>query len=135
MRATLLPFAALLVPGLSLAGGTLGTVELDSLLAQRPALRDFLRSTLRLSDSAFAEVRLGSHFTHLGGARLGPYTISATSLQGGKPIEVVLCTTARFLDRNGKDLPENRIEEATATRETLTGVMLREEGQSGGPSC
>lgn len=60
-------------------GGTMGTSELQGLLDQQPAARDALLATVRLSDSAFGEVRFGSHFVHLGGMRAGPYTIPACS--------------------------------------------------------
>lgn len=129
MRLNKLFLVALLVPKLSIAGGTLGTDELRLLMGQMPEVRDFLRSSLRLSDSAFAEVRLGPDFINLSGARMGPYTIDAKSEKDGKPLVVVLCTRARFLDSKGRELPETRIYQAASIEETLTGVMLRQEGQ------
>lgn len=129
MRLNKLLLVALFVPTLSIAGGTLGTDELRLLMGQMPEVRDFLRSSLRLSDSAFAEVRLGPDFINLSGARMGPYTIDAKSEKDGKPIVVVLCTRVRFLDSKGRELPETRIYQAASIEETLTGVMLRQEGQ------
>jgi hypothetical protein len=128
MRLNKILLVALIVPKLSVAGGTLSTVELGPLMGQMPDVRDFLRSSLRLSDSAFAEVRLGPDFINLSGARLGPYTIDAKSEKDGKPLVVVLCTKARFLDNKGHELPETRINQAASIEEKLIGVMLRQEG-------
>lgn len=129
--------AALLVPKLCAAGGTLATNELNPLIGQMPVVRDLLSSSVRLSDSAFAEVRLGPHFKTLGGARMGPYTIQARSRRDGSALVVVLCTKARFLSSTGQELPEARIEEATSIEEKLTGVMLRQDGSAadGRPGC
>lgn len=124
----LILLVALIVPKLSIAGGTLGTDELDSLMGQMPGVRDFLRSSLHLSESAYAEIRLGPAFKKLSGARMGPYTIEAKSEKDGKALVVVLCTRARFLDSKGRELPETRIEQAVSIDEKLTGVMLRQQG-------
>jgi hypothetical protein len=112
-----------------MAGGTLETKELDGLISQKPQIREFIRSSLQLSDSAYSEIRLGPHFTHLGGARIGPYTIRAKSLKDGRPILVVLCTKASFIGHKGKALPESRMFYATSIDEKLTGIMLRQEDE------
>jgi hypothetical protein len=118
------------------AGGTLGSAELDALLQQQPDVREFLASTLKFSDSAYAEVRLGAHFKNLGGARIGPYTIPAKSVKDGRAIEVVLCTKTRFLDRNGKEVTEPQIETATQIDEKLIAVLLRSPQDNGSrPLC
>lgn len=137
MRLNRILLAALVIPKLCAAGGTLGTDELDLLIGQMPVVRDLLSSSLRLSDSAFAEVRLGPDFKHLSGARIGPYTIQARSRKDGRVLLVVLCTKTRFLSATGQELPEARIEEAASIDETLTGVMLRQEGSAadGRPPC
>jgi hypothetical protein len=119
----------LLLPQFSMAGGTLGTDELEQLMSQKSEIRDFLRSSLQLSDSAYGEVRLGSHFKNLGGARIGPYTISAKSIKDGKPLLVVLCTKARFLDRKGRELSESRMTFATSIDEKLIAVMLLQKNE------
>jgi hypothetical protein len=127
---------ALMLPGLSRAGGTLGTNELEVLMKQMPGVRDFLRSSLRFSDSAYAEGRLGPHFINLSGARTGPYTINATSVKDGAPIVIVLCTSTKFLDSKGRQLPETRITQAISIEEKLTGVMLRQGGDdTAQPPC
>lgn len=136
MRLTIVLFTGLFLPLFCKAGGTLGTEELDGLISQKPEIRDFLRSSVRLSNSAYAEVRLGSHFKHLGGARMGPYTIGAKSLKEYRPFLVVLCTKSRFLDRKGNALPEDRMTEATSMDEKLTAVMLRQENEiESRPAC
>jgi hypothetical protein len=136
MRLKTIFLVAFIVPGLSVAGGTLSTNELDPLMGQMPAVRDFLRSNLRLSESAYAEVRLRPDFINLSGARMGPYTIDAKSTKDDKPLVVVLCTNARFLDSKGRKLPEARITQATSIEEKLTGVMLRQEADdTAQPPC
>lgn len=127
MRLKTVLLVAFIIPRLSIAGGTLGTNELGRLMGQMPEVRDLLRSSLRLSESAYAEVRLGPDFINLSGTRTGPYTIDATSKKDGKHLLVVLCTSARFLDSKGRELPDARITEATSINEKLTGVMLRQD--------
>jgi hypothetical protein len=109
----------------SAAGGTLGTKELESLMAQKPNVRAALMSSLTLSESAFAETRLGSHFPHLEGARIGPYTIRATS-QDGRNVEIVLCTTYRFLDGKGRAVANAAMETARSIDERLDAVLIQE---------
>jgi len=90
---------------------------------------------MKLSDSAFAETRLGSHFVHLGGARVGPYTIRATAPDDHE-VDVVLCTTYRFLDEHGHVLPEGKMESATRIDERLEAVLLQDiQEEQGRPKC
>ena len=123
-------FVALMLPALARAGGTLSTNELEVLMKQMPGVRDFLRSSLRFSESAYAEVRLGPDFINLSGARTGPYTIDARSVKDDAPIVIVLCTSTKFLDSKGRQLPQTRITQAVSVEEKLTGVMLRQEGDN-----
>lgn len=136
MRLKSIFLVAFIIPGMSFAGGTLSTNELDSLMGQMPAVRDLLRSNLRLSESAYAAVRFGPDFINLSGARMGPYTIDARSTKDGKPLVVVLCTSARFLDERGRKLPDVRITQAASIEEKLTGVILRQESvDTAQPPC
>ncbi len=82
------------------------------------------RSNLILSDSAYAQTRLGPRFVKLSAARIGPYIISAKSRITGRPLYLVLCTRVRFLDRRGRELGESDIEQAVKIEETLTGATL-----------
>jgi hypothetical protein len=118
------------------AGGTVDLEHVDRLLAEQPAVRSFLRSTMDLEPTAFAEVRFGLHFGHLGGARMGPYTIRAhpRGATAGTTLEVVLCTAARFLDESGKPVADEP--SAFRLEEKLTAVMIREAtGASRAPDC
>ncbi len=120
----------------TLAGGTLDTNELRPLLQQQSGVYEALTSSLNLAETAYAEVRLGSYFLHLGGARVGPYTIKATLKQSRKDIEVVLCTRARFLAHDGSELPSPGSENAARIDERLVAVMLRETSTSAArPGC
>lgn len=137
MRLHRLFIVALIVPQLCIAGGTLETTGLNRLIGQMPAVRDLLSSSVHLADSAYAEVRLGPHFKSLAGARIGPYTVRATSKRDGRALLVVLCTKARFLNRAGQQLPEAQIEQAVSIDEKLTGVMLLQESNASAdqPPC
>lgn len=117
--------ALLSAAGLCAAGGTLGTEELEPLMAQKPNVYAAITSSLVLSESALAETRLGSHFPHLGGARIGPYTIRATT-QDGRSIEVVLCTSYRLLDGKGRPVSEAMLESAETIDERLEAVLIQE---------
>ena len=125
-----------LAPSLAIAGGTLDLGDIDPLLRQKPALREFLVSSLDLDATVMAAVRFGPEFEHLSGARMGPYVIEARpkGSKGGTPLEVILCTDARFLDDEGKAIESDM--KATRVEETLTAVMLRELGSSPAvPTC
>jgi hypothetical protein len=117
-----------LAPSLSIAGGTVGLGDIDPLLRQKPAVRDFLISSLDLNDTVMAAIRFGPQFEHLSGGRMGPYMIEARpkGSKGGSPVELVLCTDARFVDETGK-VVESQMK-ATRVEEKLTAVMLREVG-------
>ena len=114
------------------AGGTLETDELAPLLRQRPQEVAAIRREFLLGDSAFAQVRIGSHFKHLGGARMGPYEVRLTPRASGEHPERVLwiCTSARFLDRRGRDIAEidNAMLRAVRVRETVTLLQVLDDG-------
>jgi hypothetical protein len=95
--------AFVLAPVPCVAVGTVGLNEIDPLLREKPAIRAFLLSSLDLDDTVMAAVRLGPHFEHLGGVWMGPYMIQGRpkGSKDGVPLEVVLCTDARFLDQSG----------------------------------
>ena len=59
------------------AGGSLFFREVRPILENDPLGR-WLLSEFEFADSA-SGTRLGSHFAHLGGARIGPYYVSATA--------------------------------------------------------
>ncbi len=117
--------ACLLVPGVCLGGGTVSPSEIDSLLRQKPSVRNFLMSSLDMDDTVMAALRFGHH-TKLGGARMGPYMIQARpkASKDALPLEVVLCTDARFFDASGQ-VTEDEIN-AVRLEEKLTVVILRE---------
>src|SRR5689334_5012823 len=85
-------------PNAAIGGGSMGTDELLPLLRQQPEVYAAIQAGIELSDSAFAETRVGSHVEALGGARVGPYSVRGKVRGTGEPVEVVLCTHARFLD-------------------------------------
>lgn len=135
---SLLPL--LLLPAPVSAGGTLAFSDLLPLLKQKPELSGFLLDSYHLPDSAFARIRIGSHFQHLGGRRLGPYLFKAEGRgnAAGRTALITLCTDHRFLDRAGRLIPDsgNRYLRATAVEEELTAVVLRQESAfAAGDGC
>ena len=130
----LLPVVTGAVAGPCFAGATLGTNELEILLRQQPAVHEALESSIKLSETAYAETRLGPHFAHLGGARVGPYTVRGMLKQSHKEIELVLCTEADFIDAGGAKLTEAVFENAVRVEERLTAVVLRERSDPR-PAC
>ncbi len=122
--------AACVRPPAAQAGGSLGFAEIEPLLRQKPRLAGFLYQSFLLPDSAFAEVRLGPHFTRLSAYRLGPYRLRATpkGAPTPAPVSITLCTTHQFLDAAGKVIPEESeaMFQAVAFREELTAVVVRE---------
>lgn len=118
--------ACIAIPAVSIGGGTVSLAEIDPLLRQKPLIRAFLISSLDMDATVMAAVRFGSHVKGLGGARMGPYIIQARpkTPKDASPLEVVLCTDARFFDASGKTTQD----ETSAVRfeEKLNLVMLRE---------
>jgi Ran GTPase-activating protein (RanGAP) involved in mRNA processing and transport len=128
--------AYVMLPGVCIGGGTVSLAEIDSLLQQKPPVRNFLMSSLDMNSTVMAAVRFGSHANYLGGARMGPYIIQARpkSPRDASPLEVVLCTDARFFDASGS-VTEDEMN-AVRLEEKLTVVMLREVNSAPAiPSC
>jgi hypothetical protein len=110
------------------AGGSLGTDELATLMQQRPKEIAAIRAEYELSDAAFADIRFGNHFTHLGGARAGPYIVRLHRRAALEPREreLRICTTARYFDRQGRELPGRKMFDAVRIEETITAVLVRD---------
>jgi Ran GTPase-activating protein (RanGAP) involved in mRNA processing and transport len=118
--------ALLMAPAICLGAGTVGLGEVESLLQQKPAIRNFLVSTLDMDPTVMAAVRFGSHIPHLGGARMGPYMVQVRpkSPKDAPPLELVICTDARFFDASGNRTDDEM--KAVRLEEKLTVVMLRQ---------
>jgi hypothetical protein len=112
----------------AVAGGTLAFSEVEAVLKTNPAEHRKLTAAFILPDSAFAEIRLSSRFTHLGGARLGPYSFLAQPRNVRIPDlkEVFICTRVKYLGPGGKSLGEEMIETATRVQEEVISVVIRE---------
>ena len=128
--------ACVVLPDVCIGGGTVGLAEIDPLLRQQPQVRNFLLSSLDMDSTVMAAVRFGSHVKYLGGAHMGPYMIQARpkSPKDASPLEVVLCTDARFFDASGK-ATEDEVN-AVRLEEKLTVVMVREVNSAPAiPNC
>lgn len=134
LNQVLLAVAAITIPAPSIAGGTLGTNELTTLLRQQPVVYEALLASFTLSESAFAEVRFGDSYPGLTGERAGPYKISAKNKSTKKTIDVILCTKYEFIGSDGRSLSEKNQDRAESINETLTAVMLHEPSNNG-PLC
>lgn len=106
------------------APGTLDTTDLIQLLKQRPEVSKPFLEAFELERVA-SGARLGSHFTHLSGARIGPYQVMARPKGSKGPfnIEVWVCTGTEFLDKAGKRTDDEF--SASRTREYLDGFIVQ----------
>jgi hypothetical protein len=130
----------LLIGDRCLAGGTLDESQVLRLLVQKPQIKEFVVQAFDMPRGAYAEIRLGSHFKHLGGARLGPYTAMVTPKGSSEFSSVVLtlCTEYQFLGRNGEPIKEDSpdLVDATDVKETLVSVQLTQASElSNRPTC
>ncbi len=132
----LIVLACVMLPSVCIGGGTVSLAEIDSLLRQKPLVRNFLMSSLDMDSTVMAAVRFGSHVKYLGGAHMGPYMIQSRpkTPKDAAPLEVVLCADARFFDASGQ-VTEDEIN-AVRLEEKLTVVMLREVNSAPAiPTC
>ena len=130
-------FVAALIPITCLAGGSVAQADIARLLDRTPPLKRALES-LEPARTASAEVRLGPHFKHLGGQRLGPYSFEARPKDGkGGIVHVTLCTTYRFVDGAGHVLPRDSDAafDAVQVRERVTAVILRASAGDAAAQC
>lgn len=133
---SLVALALWAMPYSTYAGGTIDLHELDFLFSEQPEATRAMRSALEFPAVAWAEVRLGSHFKALGGARMGPYSFKARVRSSNSEVEVVLCTSGRFLNSKGEELPESQMFEAVRLEEHLVTLLLRDVSTTQGrPSC
>jgi hypothetical protein len=119
---------ALICSGNAWPGGSFSFEEtLESLLKSDAPIGKHLLATLDFADSGFA-TRLGNHFVHLGGLRVGPYDIEAKPKVSSGPFvfEVTVETDMQFLDQNGKELVfDDALKNAVRVKETVTGVRFK----------
>ncbi|MDR7331001.1 hypothetical protein [Roseateles asaccharophilus] len=114
----------------AIAGGTLETKGLAPLFRQQPTQMADVRAAYELSDSAFAEARLGTHFTHLGGTRIGPYSVRLHRHERQEPREreLLICTKVSYLDRQGRELLGDAAFEAVHVKEIVTTMQVQDIG-------
>lgn len=139
MQRLLLMLVSGLLPLTCIAGGTIEFKQINRLLQQKPQLSSILLQSIDLPSSAYAEVRLGSHFKHLSAFRLGPYTFQARpkGSKGSGTITVTLCTQYQFLDSSGKVIPQgsDREFDAMQVQEQLTAIVFSETAEQMRASC
>jgi hypothetical protein len=113
-----------MIPTVAFAPGSLDTNDLSGLLKQTPEVAQPFLAAFELEASASA-TRLGSHFTHLSAARIGPYEVMARARGSGGPfnVHVVICTATSFLDDQGK--VTKRESAAVKIEEHLLGLIIQ----------
>jgi hypothetical protein len=113
----------------ALAGGSLDFEQVRQLLHEKPALEVLLTQTLQVEHSGMG-VRLGFHWVHLGGLRIGPYTFKGKprGKTGPDTLDITICTHVTFVDAKGRAIEgvDAAFETATDVREVVTAVILRE---------
>jgi hypothetical protein len=67
---------------------------------------------------------MGSHFTHLGGTRIGSYEVMARARGSNGPfnVHVVICTATDFLDKRGRVTKDESA--AVKIREYFQGLII-----------
>lgn len=141
--AVLLANASFLLTAPLYAGGSLGFDEIRPML-ERNKLGQWLLNNLDFEDGA-GGTRLGHHWKHLGGARQGPYNVTATLKGSGTTVTVQIATDITYYAGKEKlwsgastygripDQLEGRIiDEADRFTETLRCVQIIPPGTDWG---
>lgn len=130
-RYRLLLASVVLSWGVAYGGGSLESDPVISLLKQSDALWSCLGSTLEFAPTAEG-VRCGSHWPHMGGARVAPYIVRA-KLKGAKDYSLLVEVKCEqhFVDASGDELPmqdekvtDRIVKEAVRVKEKVTSVSL-----------
>ncbi|MFD2256570.1 hypothetical protein ACFSSA_07780 [Luteolibacter algae] len=119
----------LIVP--AFAGGSVDRGQIIELLKKNESLWKYLSATLDF-DAAGSAVRLGRHWTEMGGARVAPYQI-AVKAKGGKEFDLLLTVNCsqKFLNQDGEALeigdggPSEATETAVDVIEKVESVSLQ----------
>jgi len=120
------------------AGGSVDFEDVDRLIRAQPATYQWMSSTLQFPDAADAEIRFGKHFTHLGGARMGPYMFRAKvkGVAASAEVDVTVCTSAEFQDKSGKTVSKAIEKNATQLKEKLVTILVRDASDTqAAPDC
>jgi hypothetical protein len=114
------------------AGGTVDYRDVRHLLRQQPAIERLIASSVDVASTGVA-VRLGNHWKHLGGMRVGPYVFAARPRNSrDEGFDLVVCTQVTFLTASGKETRDP--DDAASVREQLVSVGLMPAG-SGASGC
>jgi hypothetical protein len=132
MKRLILGVVLVLMAKTAFAPGTLDLDEISALLSQQPRIFRALTTGFEIQKTAIG-VRLGNHFTHLGGKRIGPYTLWARPRGSAGPfdIEIQVCTSVTFLNSTGRATDD--IIDAAQTKEVLRSFVVQLE--SGKVAC
>lgn len=118
----------------ALADGSVEFADIRAMLHKQPAFEVLLTKTLHVESDGWG-VRLGNHFEHLGGSRIGPYVFKGrpAGQDGPETLDITICTQTTFRDDNGR--PTRDMFAATAVTEEVTSVIIREASARGYASC
>lgn len=126
----LILLSMILSTGNALAGGTVEFEEVEKILQQKPDIAKFITSSLEFEGAPLAEVRFGSHYTHLSGGRMGPYMLWAKpkGKPGNSTLEITICIAPTFLDKKGKKSADEF--EAVSVSEQFTGIIIQDANET-----
>tara|TARA_R110002096_G_scaffold100173_5_gene221979 strand:- start:11758 stop:12711 length:954 start_codon:yes stop_codon:yes gene_type:complete len=126
IRARNFIFAALMLPQITSAGGSVSWDDVVPLLSQNRKLQSFVEMTFDVVPAGTA-TRLGKQFENLDGQRVAPYVFSAKPRGSGDgyPFNLVIDAEIQFLDAEGNALDESGAEiNAAQIRQVLAGIRL-----------
>lgn len=130
MRLIKLLSCALLL-GLAATAQAEGTVDFKDdvlpMLNHQPVFARFLLGTFSIDDTGWG-VRIGEQaMPRLGGARMGPYRFQARwhSGQGDEPVTLVIETTVKFYDREGREVRDGDLRRAAKLIEEFDSIKVK----------
>lgn len=102
--------------------------RVEPLLKAQPVTYRWLSSALQFPADVTATGEIGSAFKSLAPGKVGPYIFRAKTKGAGTPseIEVIICTSVEYLDRNGRSLPVAKLESAVQLKEKLQSILVRD---------
>lgn len=117
----------------ALAGGSfIFQEDLEPLLEKDRRIGAFIMKSMDFDDVGDA-TRLGRHFSHLGGKRIGPYSVYAKTKGSTGPYNLIVTvkTEATFIDEDGRPLDHGKagqrlFDDSVNCIEKITSVEIQD---------
>lgn len=129
MRVPALVFGAFLIC-FAASSQAEGSVDFEQdilpMVKSRPMFETFLRTTFSVAETGWGVRVSDQSMPKLSGARMGPYKFDAIwhSLQGDKPVTLVINTDISFFDSTGKQIWDGRLRRASKFVETFQSIEI-----------